>query len=166
MQDYKAITSKFSVADALSSGDLEKLQAIGFSTIVNNLPDEEVTNGFTSSKARAEAEALGIGYIHLPVTGLTLGDQDIIDGFANILLDPQAPIFAHCKTGTRSAILWGLASSQSSEPGDVLRQLELAGFELDYLDDEFEEQWEISLQRTSAKLPVHADSRQEIATSL
>jgi uncharacterized protein (TIGR01244 family) len=166
MQNYQSITTDFSVAAALSSGDLAQIHAMGFSTVINNLPDEEVLNGFTSEVARAEAEALGLGYVHLPVSGVTISDQNIIDQFAKILSTSDQPVFSHCKTGTRSAILWGLASAQKTRPGQILSKLEDAGFEFDYLDDEFEEQWEFALEKSGVAIPAHAAIRPEISNCL
>ncbi len=162
MQDYKAINSEFAVAGILSPVDLAKARTLGFSTIVNNLPDEEVANGFTSDIARQQAKSLGLDYIYLPVTGASLEEQENIDQFAQILSSTDLGVLAHCKTGTRSAILWGLASSQSSQPTEVLEQLESADFELDFLDDEFEEQWEIGLERSTARMSATPQLRPEI----
>ena len=155
-----------SLSAALSSGDLAQIHVMGFSTVINNLPDEEVLNGFTSEVARAEAETLGLGYIHLPVNGVTISDQNIIDQFAKILSTSDRPVFSHCKSGTRSAILWGLASARRTEPTQILSTLERAGFELDYLDDEFEEQWEIALDNAADNIPAHTQSRSEFSNHL
>jgi sulfide:quinone oxidoreductase len=143
MQDYKTITSKFSVAGALVPGDIAKFAEIGFRTIVSNLPDEEVTNGFTSILAKAEADKHGMRYIHMPANGATVTDMDVIDQFANVLADADQPIIAHCKTGTRSAILYGLVAARTTRPAVVLELLDDIGFDLDFLEEEFDDQWEI-----------------------
>jgi len=150
MQDFKSISSNFSVAGALTAADMEHAKKLGLSTIINNLPDQEVTNGFTTTVARRKARSLGLDYYYLPVTGASLNDQDNIDQFGDIIANTNSTILAHCKSGTRSAVLWGLATSQSKQPNQVIRDLEAAQFELDFLEDEFEEQWEVGLARTMA----------------
>jgi len=144
MQDYKAITPQFSVAGILSSGDLAKFKAMGFLTLISNLPDEEVKNGFTSDKAKAEAETLGITYIHMPASGATVTDQDVVEKFANILENADKPVIAHCRSGTRSSILWSMVAARTTKPAKVIAHMEALGFELDFLEDEFEDQWQLT----------------------
>ena len=159
MQDYRTINSNFSVAGALSSGDMDKISQMGFSTVISNLPDEEAINGFSSDIAKAQAKSLGLNYVYFPVTGLTLTEQDTIDRFAQILTDHPSPVLIHCRSGSRSALLWGLASSQVSQPAKILSQLDKAGFEFDYLDEEFEEQWELASAKSAALIPAAAQAQ-------
>ena len=46
-------------------------------------------------------------YHHIPITAQSLSRADV-DAFAATLRAAPAPIVAHCRTGTRSALLWGL----------------------------------------------------------
>ena len=154
MQNYKAINKQFSVTGALSVGDMEQAKKLGLSTVINNLPDSEVLNGFTTDVARAKAKSLGLNYHYLPVTGVSLNDQDNIDQFRKIISKTKSPVLAHCKSGTRSAVLWGFATSQSKNPSGVIKELAAAHFEFDFLEDEFEEQREIGLARTITKTPA------------
>lgn len=160
MQDFKTVTSDFSVAGILKSGDMEKIKSMGFTTVISNLPDEEVTNGFSSDIAKSEAHAAGLHYFHMPANGATVTDQDVVDKFADILATADQPILAHCKSGTRSAILWSMVASRSIHPDKVIADMEKIGFELDFLDDEFEEQWELAAVQSKAPLPMGAKSIQ------
>lgn len=163
MQGFNAITSDFSVSGAISSGDMAKFKDLGISTVINNMPDSEVENGFTSEVAKAEAAAVGIGYIYMPANGASVMDQDVIDQFADVLLNARQPVIAHCKSGTRSAILWGMVSSQVTQPTDILDQLQSAGFEFDFLEDEFGEQWDNAIEKSTAILPPVAINQARIA---
>ena len=154
MHNYQAINNRFSVAGALGAADLEQAKKLGLSTIISNLPDEEVVNGFTSDNARAKAESLGLTYHHLPVTGASLNDQQNIDQFRTLVSQSSSPVLAHCKSGTRSALLWGLATSQSKQPSRVIKTLAAAHFEFDFLEDEFAEQQVIGLARTITTAPI------------
>ena len=49
------------------------------------------------------------------------------------------PIFAHCKSGTRTAILWALVASRHRETKDVIADLRRAGQEIEFLEDELRE---------------------------
>lgn len=153
MQDFKAINTKFSVSGALASGDLAVLKSMGFKTIISNLPNEEVQNGFDSNQASAEAKSLGMTYIHMPANGATVTDNEIVDQFATILDTAAQPVFAHCKSGTRSAILYAMFLARTIETNTIINQMEKVGFELDFLEDEFEEQWNLNINNTKKALP-------------
>jgi hypothetical protein len=49
-------------------------------------------------------------------------------------------VLAHCKSGLRSAIVWAAASARSQPVDCVLAALAAAGFELDFLRDDLEQQ--------------------------
>jgi len=155
MQDYKAITPQFSVAGALVPGDIAKFAKMGFKTIVGNLPDDEVKNAFTSAMAKTEALAFGLRYIHMPANGATVTDLNVINQFANVLADADQPVIAHCRTGTRSAILYGLVAARTTQPATVLKQLDDIGFDLDFLEEEFDDQYELGTI-TNVELPAAA----------
>ena len=53
------------------------------------------------------AAAHGIAYHHIPITAATLSRADV-DAFAAVMRDGPAPVVAHCRSGTRSALLWAL----------------------------------------------------------
>ncbi len=152
MQNFKTITPQFSVTGVLSSGDMARFKNFGFSTVISNLPDSEVENGFTSDKARLEAAALGLEYVHIPVRGANITEQDNIDEFSEVMKKAGPPVIAHCKTGTRSAILWGLVSSQDTNPDAIQSQLLDAGFDVEFLEEEVEEQHHLAQNTPSSAI--------------
>jgi uncharacterized protein (TIGR01244 family) len=97
----------FEVTGRLDGSDIEALARAGVRTIVNNRPDGEDPGQLDAAAARAIAEALGLQYHHIPITAQSLSRADV-DAFAATLRAAPAPIVAHCRTGTRSALLWGL----------------------------------------------------------
>jgi uncharacterized protein (TIGR01244 family) len=97
-----------SAAGRLDGPDIEALAAAGVCTIVNNRPDGEDPGQLPAAEARRIAESHGITYHHIPVTAATLSRADV-DAFAAVLRDAPAPVVAHCRSGTRSALLWALA---------------------------------------------------------
>jgi sulfide:quinone oxidoreductase len=96
-----------SAAGALGPADIEALAASGVRTIINNRPDNEDPGQLPAADARRLAEAHGIAYHHIPVTGPTLSRADV-DAFAAVLRSEPQPIVAHCRSGTRSTLLWAL----------------------------------------------------------
>ena len=97
----------FSVTGRLDRADIEALAQSGVRTIINNRPDGEDPGQLTATEARAAAEVHGIAYHHIPITAASLTRADV-DAFAATLRAAAAPVVAHCRTGTRSALLWAL----------------------------------------------------------
>jgi uncharacterized protein (TIGR01244 family) len=100
-------TSGLSVAGRLDRAEIDALAGAGVRTIVNNRPDGEDPGQLPAAKARRIAEAHGIAYHHIPITAATLSRADV-DAFAAVLRGAPAPVVAHCRSGTRSALLWAL----------------------------------------------------------
>ena len=101
------LSSGVSAAGALDRADIDALAGAGVRTIVNNRPDGEDPGQLPAAEARRLATAHGIAYHHIPVTAATLSRADV-DAFAAVLRDAPAPVVAHCRSGTRSALLWAL----------------------------------------------------------
>ena len=97
-----------SVAGKLDSDDIEALAASGVRTIVNNRPDGEDPGQLPAAEARRLAEAHGIAYHHIPITAASLSRADV-EAFAAVLGSAAQPVVAHCRSGTRSTLLWALA---------------------------------------------------------
>jgi sulfide:quinone oxidoreductase len=96
-----------SAAGRLDRADIEAMARSGVKTIVNNRPDGEDPGQLPAAEARRLAERLGIAYHHIPVTAASLSRADV-DAFAAVLRDAAAPVVAHCRSGTRSTLLWAL----------------------------------------------------------
>lgn len=98
--------AQLSVAGRLDRADIDALARAGVRTIINNRPDGEDPGQLPAAEARRVAEAHGITYHHIPITAATLSRADV-DAFAAAMQAP-APVIAHCRSGTRSALLWAL----------------------------------------------------------
>jgi uncharacterized protein (TIGR01244 family) len=96
-----------SVAGRLDRPDIDALARAGVRTIVNNRPDGEDPGQLPAAAAKELAAAHGIAYHHIPITAATLTRGDV-DAFAATLRDAAQPVVAHCRSGTRSALLWAL----------------------------------------------------------
>lgn len=97
----------FSVTGRLDRADIEALAEAGVRTIINNRPDGEDPGQLPAAEARKLADAKGIAYHHIPITAASLSRGDV-DAFAATLRAAAGPIVAHCRSGTRSTLLWAL----------------------------------------------------------
>jgi sulfide:quinone oxidoreductase len=101
-------------AGALSADDIEALAASGVKTIINNRPDNEDPGQFPAEAARRLCAARDIAYHHIPFVGATLTAADI-DAFEAVLKSAPHPIVAHCRSGTRSTMIWALTRMRAGE---------------------------------------------------
>jgi uncharacterized protein (TIGR01244 family) len=108
-----------SATGALGRRDIEALAEAGVRTIVNNRPDGEDPGQLPAAEARQIAQSHGIAYHHIPVTGPSLSSADV-DAFAAVLASAPTPIVAHCRSGTRSTILWALSRMRDGADPAVL----------------------------------------------
>jgi sulfide:quinone oxidoreductase len=111
-----------SAAGALDSSDIEALAASGVHTIINNRPDAEDPGQLPAAEARRLAEAHGIAYHHIPFTGPTLTRADV-DAFAMTLRSASQPVVVHCRSGTRSTLIWALTRlREGADPATLIAQ--------------------------------------------
>ena len=96
-----------SATGRLDRADIDALAQAGVRTIINNRPDGEDPGQLPAAEARRIAEAQGIAYRFIPITAATLSRADV-DAFAAALRDAPTPVVAHCRSGTRSTLLWAL----------------------------------------------------------
>jgi uncharacterized protein (TIGR01244 family) len=101
-------------AGALSAADIEALAASGVKTIINNRPDGEDPGQLSADEARRLCAAHGIAYHHIPFVAATLTRADI-DAFDAVLKSAPQPVVAHCRSGTRSTMIWALTRMREGE---------------------------------------------------
>jgi sulfide:quinone oxidoreductase len=107
MQGPVRINDQLSVAGQIAPEEVAALADQGFATIINNRPDQEEPGQPAAAAVKAEAERRGLNYVYQPVTTSAISKADV-GAFQNALLRAAAPVLAHCRSGTRCYLLWGL----------------------------------------------------------
>ncbi len=127
--ELKRITPDFAVAPQIEPEDMATLAAEGFRVVINNRPDEEVPPDLQSEAMRVAAEAAGLVYLHNPVVngGLTM---DMVVQQGEALAAAGGPVFAYCRSGTRSSIVWALSQAGKVPTEDLLSAAAQAGYDL------------------------------------
>lgn len=119
-----------STAGKLDRADIDALAAAGVKTIINNRPDGEDPGQLPAAEARRIAEAHGIAYHHIPMTAATLTRGDV-DAFSQVLGSAEQPIVAHCRSGTRSTLLWALTRMrQGADPFGLVAEAAKHGIDI------------------------------------
>lgn len=140
MDQLVHITPHFAVAAALAPGDFARIAALGFKAVISNRPDGEESDQITGREEAVLAWRAGLKFVHVPASKLDLFTDEVVEGMANAVRRLDGPILAHCKSGTRSAIIWAAASARTQPVDCVLAALAAGGFDLDFLRDELEAQ--------------------------
>lgn len=129
MVDIRRITPHIAVAPQICVEDVKAIAAAGYRTIMNNRPDGEAPDQTPSAAIEAEARALGLGFIHLPVVSGAITRENIED-FGRALAEAEGPILAYCRTGTRCTNMWALAEAGRCGTDELLKQAAAAGYDL------------------------------------
>lgn len=101
------ITDKLAVAAQPSPETFRKLKADGFTAVINNRPDGEAADQPGSQAEKNAADEAGLGYDFVPVAGADITETDV-RAFQEALAAAPGPVFAHCKSGTRSLALYAI----------------------------------------------------------
>jgi uncharacterized protein (TIGR01244 family) len=111
-----------SAAGKLDRADIEALADAGVKTIINNRPDGEDPGQLAAADAKKLAESRGIAYHHIPFTAATLTKAEV-DAFAATLASANGPVVAHCRSGTRSTLVWALTRMrEGADPMALIAQ--------------------------------------------
>ena len=117
------------VAGQIGPADIAGIAAAGVTLIVNNRPDFEEPGQPLSEDVRAAAEAAGLGYRHIPISGGISGDQ--VQAMAAALDLADGRVLAFCRSGTRSTFLWALAqASRGADGEELIGKAAAAGYDL------------------------------------
>ncbi len=101
------VNDRLSVGPQPNVSEFSDLKALGFSAVINNRPDGEEPTQPAADKCAREAETAGLRYTRQPIVLRAITEADVRQ-FQKNLAQLDQPVFAHCKTGTRSLTLWTL----------------------------------------------------------
>jgi sulfide:quinone oxidoreductase len=86
----------------------------------------------TAEEMQKVAESLGLKFVHQPVIGNAISQKDV-DDFKSYYENAEKPIFAYCRTGTRSTMLWALSELSKRESSEIINLTSAAGYDLSHL---------------------------------
>lgn len=125
----KQITPDFHVTGPLDDVALAEAAAAGFRSILCARPDGEDAGQLAAGDMAPLAEALGMAFVHIPITPGRFGDADVAQMRAMLDRLP-GPILGYCRSGARAATLWALAEAGRRPPEEILALTGAAGFDL------------------------------------
>jgi sulfide:quinone oxidoreductase len=136
--DLHKVTDDLTVGGQIDPAEIPHLAAQGIRSLICNRPDGEVPGQPSFSAVEEAAAAAGIKTCYLPVVSSAIGDADVA-AFGKALEELPKPIFAYCRSGTRSTVLWALSEAAAKRRiENILSTAREAGYDLSALGPRLE----------------------------
>jgi uncharacterized protein (TIGR01244 family) len=130
MSDFRRLDENILVSPQLGVGDIAAAAALGVAMIVNNRPDGEEPSAPQGDAIAAAAAAAGINYVAIPIGHAGFSEPQV-DAMIAAMEQAEGPILAYCRSGTRSTLLWALASAkQGKDPDTIAGIAAQAGYDI------------------------------------
>jgi len=127
--EIRKIGDDLSVSPQIAPGDVAAIRAAGFRAIICNRPDGEGADQPGFDEIEATAKAAGLEARYQPITSGMVRDADA-EAFGQALRELPGPVFAYCRTGTRSATLWSLSQARHRPVPEILAATRAAGYDM------------------------------------
>lgn len=125
----RPITDTYYACGQIVPEQLAALKADGFDTVICNRPDAEVDGNPGSEAIRAEAERLGLTFVYNPLTPGALTAEHVA-AQRGAIAGAGGKVLGFCKSGLRSAMLWGLANKDRMAADDIIAAAAQAGYDI------------------------------------
>ena len=106
--------------------------------MICNRPDGEEPGQPAVALIQEAAEAAGLGFHHIPVSGGAF-PPDVVEAFAKVREQADGKVLAYCRTGTRSITLDALANIENETADERIKRAERAGYDLSGMRDRLSE---------------------------
>ena len=130
--DIRKINDRVSVSGQIQPSDVEAIKQAGFVSIINNRPDGETDDQPLGAEIAEAARAAGLTYYAIPMgrEGVT---PDKVTATRAALEESAGPVFAFCRSGTRSTTLWALSQAGKDEADTIIDSAAQAGYDMSHL---------------------------------
>ncbi|PLK22920.1 TIGR01244 family phosphatase [Porphyrobacter sp. TH134] len=130
MSDFRRLADNIYVSQQLALDDIAAAADLGISMIVNNRPDGEEPSAPQGDEIAAAAATAGLNYTAIPISHAGFSEPQV-DAMIAAMEQAEGPILAYCRSGTRSTLLWALASAkQGEDPNAIARTAAQAGYDV------------------------------------
>ncbi|MEO3430842.1 bifunctional protein tyrosine phosphatase family protein/NAD(P)/FAD-dependent oxidoreductase [Pelagibius sp. CAU 1746] len=127
--ELKKVDKAFAVSPQISPADVGELARQGYKTIICNRPDGEGNDQPLFHEIEEAAAKAGLQVLYLPVVSGKVSDADA-EAFAEAFEAAPKPVFAYCRSGTRSITLWALSRAGKMPLADILVAAKNAGYDM------------------------------------
>lgn len=129
--NWHELDKKLSVTGQVNVGDIEKIAAAGYKSIICNRPDGEGgENQPTSTELENAAESAGLRFAYFPVEIGAVSDEKRAE-FSQLLEELPGPVLAFCGSGNRARALY----SHDTATGATSTEKIVAACDWDHVPD-------------------------------
>ncbi len=126
--DLRQITPDFAVAPQITPEEVAAIAALGYRTLINNRPDDEIEDALDSDAMAVAAAEAGLAYHHLPYFPGQM-TPDLVAAFEAVMATVEGPVLAYCRSGTRSSHLWAMEQAGKRPVTQILSAAAEAGYD-------------------------------------
>ena len=130
--DIRTLTPDYAVSPQISLADLVAVKAAGYTTVINNRPDDEIPDALRSARMQAAAAALGLAFVDNPIIPGALSSQNIAVQRA-AMTSAAGPVFAYCASGNRCSVIWALVHAGQMSADELIGIPARFGYNLEHL---------------------------------
>lgn len=128
--EIRRLTETYAVSPQIEASDIPELKAAGFTTVICNRPDPEVSPSLQARAISDAVKAAGMEFVEIPV--LPGGwEEEVVAQQAAALDRADGPVLAYCASGTRSTIVWMFGAAATTAPDALLSAARAQGYELE-----------------------------------
>lgn len=127
--DVNKLTEKLSVGPQIAPADVEDLKRQGFRAIIGNRPDGEGADQPGFAEIEAAAKKAGLETRYIPVETGKVSEANA-EAFGEAMRELPKPVFAFCRSGTRSTTLWALSQADKRPLPEILGAAKAAGYDM------------------------------------
>ena len=135
--DIRTLTPAYAVSPQIAPEDVAHIKAAGYVAIICNRPDTEVGAEEAAAAIRQAAEAEGLVFVDNPVTNGALSAANV-ETQRQVLEETAGAVFAYCRSGTRSAIVWALGEAGRRPADEIIAAAARAGYDIGGLRPQLE----------------------------
>ena len=133
---FRILDEDFWIAGCLDESDFERAARKGITTIVNILPEDDEMCILNDRQARRAAREAGLAYQHMPIYGHQLNNESFARAFVCLIAESKGPRLVYCRSGMRSAFLWGMIHAADLGVDEVLERTLDIGFDLSVIEED------------------------------
>lgn len=122
------LTESLGVSQQIAPEHVASIAEAGYKVLINNRPDGEEASQPLSADIAAAAAAAGMEYYYMPITAMDFPGGDFPQ-MCELLANPDKPVLAFCRTGTRCTNLW-VASQQPDSKAEAAMKARDLGYDL------------------------------------
>nr|WP_321509903.1 TIGR01244 family sulfur transferase [uncultured Celeribacter sp.] len=127
--DFNKVNEQLTVSSQITPEEVSVLADKGYTTLVCNRPDMEIDDDQSSDAMAVAADAAGLSFHYLPVIPGQFTPELILE-MAQVMEESAGPVYAYCRSGTRSTTLWALSQAGQKAPEEILKEAAGAGYDL------------------------------------